>query len=45
MSVMVDHGSIEEVNKVTGKTVIEACAKMKAGKMDVSGGHSSDVAQ
>ena len=34
---------LNEVNKVTGRVVKEACTKMKPGKLDVSGGFSSDV--
>ena len=35
--------NLVEVNKITGNIVKEACTKMKPGKIDVSGGFSSDV--
>ena len=40
---LISQGSIEEVNKITSDVVKKACTKMKPGKMDVSGGYSSDV--
>ena len=36
-------GSIAQVNRVTGKVVKEACARMKPGKADVTGSFTSDV--
>ena len=39
---LIDDRSIAEVNKITGQLVKKACAKMKAKKMDVSEGYSSD---
>ena len=35
--------SLMEIEKLTGNLVKEACYNMKAGKLDVSGGFSSDV--
>ena len=35
--------SLMEIEKLTGNLVKEACCNMKAGKLDVSGGFSSDV--
>ena len=39
---LIDDRSIAEVNKITGQLVKKACAKMKANKLVVSGGYSSD---
>ena len=39
----ISNDDLEEVYKITGKLVKEACTKMKPGKLDVSGGFSSDV--
>ena len=35
--------SFREVEKITGKVVKDACAKMKPGKTDVSEGYTSDI--
>ena len=43
LNLMIGHDSTDEVNKVTSEVVKKACSKMKSGKMDVSGGYSSDV--
>ena len=32
-----------ELQKVTGKTVKEACSRMKTGKVDISDGFSSEA--
>ena len=40
---MIGPEQLTEVDKVTGAKVKEACCKMKPGKMDVSGGYSSDA--
>ena len=40
---LIHASSLEEVEKVTGKTVKQACARMKPGKIDVSEAYSSDV--
>ena len=40
---MITHDSTVHVNKITADVVKQACAKMKPGKLDVSGGYSSDV--
>ena len=43
LSTLIDDDSTVEVNKITSEVVKKACTKMKPGKMDVSGGFSSDV--
>ena len=43
LNTLIDHDSALEVNKITSAVVKKACVKMKPGKMDVSGGYSSDV--
>ena len=35
--------SVQEVDKVTGSVVKEACCRMKPGKIDVTGSYSSDA--
>ena len=40
---LIDENSCKEIKKITGDIVKDACSKMKAGKLDVSGGFSSDV--
>ena len=42
LKTLIDHNSIFEVNKITGKLVKQACSKMKPHKMDVSGGYTGD---
>ena len=40
---LIGFNSLIEIEKLTGDLVKEACCNMKAGKLDVSGGFSSDV--
>jgi hypothetical protein len=40
---LVNTSSFREVEKITGKVVKDACAKMKPGKTDVSEGYTSDI--
>ena len=40
---LITDNSLREVEKVTGGLVKQACTRMKAGKMDVTGSYSSDV--
>ena len=40
---LINSDSLEEIGKVTGEVVKEACGRMKAGKMDVTGSYSSDA--
>ena len=40
---LIGAGSIEEVNKITGTVMKEACLRMKPGKADVSGSYTSSV--
>ena len=42
LETMIGQNSLEEVDKITGNIVKQACAKIKPGKMDVSGGYTSD---
>ena len=43
LKVLISHNSTNHVDMITPDIVKQACAKMKAGKLDVSGGYSSDV--
>ena len=40
---LIGRSSIAEVEKVTGKSVNEACTRMKPGKADITGSFTSDV--
>ena len=40
---LIDQDSVDEIQKITGKVLKEACCKMKPGKSDVSGVFTSDV--
>ena len=40
---LINSSSLNEVQKINGSTVKEACALMKPGKSDVTGGFSSDT--
>ena len=42
LAIAIGHDSLVEVNRITSKAVKLACTKMKPGKMDVSGGYTSD---
>ena len=42
LETVIGQNSLEEVNEITSTIVKQACAKMKPGKMDVSGGYTSD---
>ena len=43
LQLLINSDALEEVAKVTGSKVKEACGKMKPGKADVTGSYSSDV--
>ena len=43
LSTLIDDNSINEVQKITGEVVKEACCRMKANKSDVSGSYTSDI--
>ena len=40
---LINESSHREIMKITGNVVKQACARMKPGKMDVTGSYSSDV--
>ena len=42
LALVIGDDCLEEVNKITSATLKQACAKMEPGKMDVSGGYTSD---
>ena len=39
---VISENSNEEVNKITGDVVKQACCRMKPGKIDVTSSYSSD---
>ena len=43
LQLLINSDALEEVAKVTGSKVKEACGKMKPGKADVTGSYSCDV--
>ena len=43
LQLLINSNALEEIAKVTGDVVKEACGRMKPGKTDVTGSYSSDV--